>query len=230
MEKYYQAYDKRYQQIHNLKLQWSSDVVSPILQELIVQFGIRKTDKILEIGCGEGRDALWLLEQGYDVLATDVSKEAISYCKKKNSKFSHLFFQLDVCEERLPRTFKFIYSIAVIHMLVNQEDRNRFLTFIRDHLDEDGYGLILTMGDGECEVTGDITSAFDSVKRTHQGTGQEVAVAATSCRMVNFATLEQEIAHNGLQILQKGITSIIPDFPQIMYALVKRSKLRTSAV
>ena len=61
MEKYYQAYDKRYRQIHNLKLQWSSDVVTPILQELIVQFGIRKTDKILEIGCGEGRDALWLL-------------------------------------------------------------------------------------------------------------------------------------------------------------------------
>ena len=111
MEKYYQAYDKRYQQIHNLKLQWSSDVVTPILQELTVQFGIRKTDKILEIGCGEGRDALWLLEQGYDILATDVSKEAISYCKKKNSKFSHLFFQLDVCEERLPQTFKFIYSI-----------------------------------------------------------------------------------------------------------------------
>lgn len=196
--------------------------MTPILQELTVQFGIRKTDKILEIGCGEGRDALWLLEQGYDILATDVSKEAISYCKKKNSKFSHLFFQLDVCEERLPQTFKFIYSISVIHMLVNQEDRNRFLTFIRDHLDEDGYGLILTMGDGEYEVTGDITSAFDSVKRTHQGTGQEVAVAATSCRMVNFATLEQEIANNGLHILQKGITSIILDFPQIMYALVKR--------
>lgn len=222
MVKYYQAYDKRYHQIHNLKLQWSSDVVTPILQELIVRFGIRQTDKILEIGCGEGRDALGLLEQGYDVLATDVSKEAISYCKKKSPKFSHLFFQLDVCEECLPHTFKFIYSIAVIHMLVNQEDRNRFLTFIRDHLDEDGYGLILTMGDGEYEATGDIASAFDSVIRTHQGTGEEVAVAATSCRMVNFATLEQEIANNGLYILQKGITSIIPDFPQIMYALVKR--------
>lgn len=91
MEKYYQAYDKRYQQIHNLKLQWSSDVVTPILQELTVQFGIRKTDKILEIGCGEGRDALWLLEQGYDILATDVSKEAISYCKRRTLNFPIYF-------------------------------------------------------------------------------------------------------------------------------------------
>ena len=222
MEKYYQAYDKRYRQIHALNLQWSSDAVTPILQELIVQLGVRKTDKILEIGCGEGSDALWLLEQGYSVLATDVSNEAISYCKKKNPKFSHLFFQLDACEERLPQTFKFIYSVAVIHMLVNQEDRNHFWTFIRDHLDEDGYGLILTMGDGEYEVTGDITKAFDNVNRTHQGTGQEVSIAATSCKMVNFATLEQEITGNGLHILQKGITSIRPDFPQIMYALVKR--------
>ena len=222
MEKYYQAYDKRYRQIHALNLQWSSDAVTPILQELIVQLGVRKTDKILEIGCGEGSDALWLLEQGYSVLATDVSNEAISYCKKKNPKFSHLFFQLDACEERLPQTFKFIYSVAVIHMLVNQEDRNHFWTFIRNHLDEDGYGLILTMGDGEYEVTGDITKAFDNVNRTHQGTGQEVSIAATSCKMVNFATLEQEITGNGLHILQKGITSIRPDFPQIMYALVKR--------
>lgn len=222
MGKYYQAYDKRYQQIHDMNLQWSSDVVTPILQELITQYGIRKTDKILEIGCGEGRDALWLLEQGYNVLGTDVSEEAISYCKKKKPKFSHLFFQFDVCEELLPQTFKFIYSVSVIHMLINQEDRNRFLTFIRDHLNEDGYGLILTMGDGEYEVTGDITKAFDKVKRTHQGTGREVAVAATSCRMVSFATFEKEISDNGLCIVQKGITSIVPDFPQIMYALVKR--------
>ena len=196
--------------------------MAPILQELIVQYGIRKTDKILEIGCGEGSDALWLLEQGYDVLATDVSKEAILYCKKKSPKFSHLFFQLDACQERLSQTFKFIYSVAVIHMLVNQEDRNHFLTFIRNHLDEDGYGLILTMGDGKYEVTGDITKAFDNVNRTHQGTGQKVSVAATSCRIVNFTTMEQEITDNSLYILQKGIASIIPDFPQIMYVLVQR--------
>ena len=223
MKKYYQAYDKRYQQIHGMNLQWSSNVVTPILPEIIAQCKIKKTDKILEIGCGEGRDAFWLLEQGYDVLGTDVSEEAILYCKKKIPKFAHSFSQLDVCEAYLPQTFQFIYSVSVIHMLVNQEDRNRFLTFIRKHLQEDGCGLILTMGDGEHEASGDITKAFDKVNRTHQETGQEVSVAATSCRIVSFAAFEKEISDNGLCIVQKGITSIIPDFPQIMYALVKQS-------
>lgn len=222
MEKYYYAYDKRYKQIHDMNLQWSSDEPTPILQEVISRYEIQKTDSILEIGCGEGRDSLWLLEQGYHVLGTDISAEAIAYCKKKNPKFSDSFAQLDVCKEKLRQTFQLIYSVAVIHMLVNQEDRNRFLTFIQEHLNENGYGLILTMGDGAYEISGDITKSFDNVKRTHQQTGQEVTVAATSCRMVNFETLEKEISDNGLRIVEKGITSIDPDFPQIMYAVVKR--------
>lgn len=222
MEKYYYAYDKRYRQIHNMNLQWSTDVKTPILQEVISRYGIQKTDNILEIGCGEGRDTLCLLEQGYHVLGTDVSEEAISYCKKKDPRFSHSFFQLDVCKEKLQQTFQFIYSVAVIHMLVNQEDRNHFLTFIREHLNKNGYGLILTMGDGEYEVSGDIAKAFDDVKRTHQLTGQEVTIAATSCKMVSFETFEKEIGDNGLHIVEKGITSIVPDFSQIMYAVVKK--------
>ena len=39
-------------------------------------------DSILELGCGEGRDAIHLLCQGYRVLATDISPEAIAYCRR----------------------------------------------------------------------------------------------------------------------------------------------------
>ena len=156
MEKYYYAYDKRYKQIHDMNLQWSSDEPTPILHEVISRYGIQKADRILEIGCGEGRDSLWLLEQGYHVLGTDISAEAIAYCKKKNPNFSDSFAQLDVCKDKMSHTFDFVYSIAVIHMLVRQEDRNQFLSFIRAHIKENGYGLILTMGDGETEISGDI--------------------------------------------------------------------------
>ena len=221
MEKYYYAYDKRYRQVHDMNLQWSSDEPTPILQAMISRYGIQKTDSILEIGCGEGRDALWLLKQGYHVLGTDISEEAIAYCQKKNPGFFHSFAQLDVCKDKIPQTFDLIYSVVVIHMLVKQEDRNQFLSFIRDHLNENGYGLILTMGDGKTEMSGDITKAFDNVKRTHQMTGQEVTIAATSCRMVGFESFEKEISHNGLHVVEKGITSIKQHFPEIMYAVVK---------
>ena len=59
------------------------------------------------------------------------------------------------------------------------------------------------------------------MKRTHQVTGQEVTIAATSCRMVSFETFEKEISDNDLLIVEKGITSINQHFPEIMYAVVK---------
>ena len=81
-KKYYEAYDERYKQIHGQDLQWSSEKPSKIVAETIQSVSLPTNSKILEIGCGEGRDAYLLLTQGFDVLATDVSCEAVSYCKK----------------------------------------------------------------------------------------------------------------------------------------------------
>ena len=82
MKKYYEAYNDRYKQIHEQDLQWSSDIPSKIVVETMQSVSLPTNCKILEIGCGEGRDAYLLLTQGFDVLATDVSCEAVSYCKK----------------------------------------------------------------------------------------------------------------------------------------------------
>ena len=71
--KYYEAYDDRYRQIHERNLQWSGENASSIVGEIIRDFSISNHQKILEIGCGEGRDAFPLLRQGFDLLATDVS-------------------------------------------------------------------------------------------------------------------------------------------------------------
>ena len=68
----------------------------------------------------------------------------------------------------------------------------------------------------------DIGSAFELQKRTHETTGQELEIAGTSCRKVNFNTLGKELADNKLELLESGITSIEPDFPTIMYAVIKK--------
>ena len=106
-------------------------------------------------------------------------------------------------------------------MLVLDEDRDAFYTFIRDHLSPNGIALICTMGDGKMERQTDIHTAFDLQKRTHEQTGLEVNVASTSCRMVSFSSFEEELKYNGLEILEKGITNAAPDFPMLMYAAVR---------
>lgn len=219
---YYEAYDDRYRQVHKEKLQWFSEEPSGIVAEVIDQFKIGRTDKMLEIGCGEGRDAGHLIECGYDVLATDVSSEAVSFCRERYPCDADRFVVLDCVREHLDERFDFIYAVAVIHMLVSDDDRNGFYRFVCSHLKDDGIALICTMGDGMVERQSDITTAFELQERTHEATGRTLEIAGTSCRMVSFETFDEELRRNGLAVIQKGITAVEPDFPQMMYAVVRR--------
>ena len=221
--KYYQAYDLRYRQVHQNDLQWASDAPTPIVGEILRRMPLSDGARLLEIGCGEGRDAFALLKQGFDLLATDVSLEAVRYCREKMPAFADRFQVLDCVAGAWDETFDFVYAVAVLHMLVKEEDRRGFYRFIRNHLKPNGIGLICTMGDGETERQSDIQRAFEAEERTHQGTGQKLRLAGTSCRMVSFATFEKELADSGLKAAQKGLTEAPPDFSQLMYAVVQRA-------
>ena len=62
---------------------WSSDTPTPIVYDVMQKYNL-SSSSILEIGCGEGRDVLYLLKKGYDVTASDIPAEAINYCKLQN--------------------------------------------------------------------------------------------------------------------------------------------------
>ena len=222
MSKYYEAYEKRYRQVHEKSLSWASDKNSPIVLEILRKYCDSDKTKILDVGCGEGRDCLFLLDLGYDVQALDISEEAIRYCKNKaGAKNKERFHAVDVCTDSFEGTFDFIYSVATLHMLVLEQDRKQYLSFIKNHLSENGYALILSMGDGQMESESDVKEAFENKKRTHQTTGEELLVAATSCKIVSFETFRKELYSSGFSIVEDGLTEIEQDFPTIMYAVVR---------
>lgn len=218
--KYYTAYEERYQTAHKHGVSWSSSRNSPIVLEVIGKYRILPEHEILEVGCGEGRDSRAVLESGYNLTATDISDEAIAYCKETMPCFREHFSVLDCLSDTLDKQFDFIYGIAVIHMLVLDEDRDGFYQFIFDHLKPDGLALICTMGDGDFEMQSDISRAFEIQERNHES--GKMMVAGTSCRMVSFRTFDEELARNGLKVIEKGITSALPDFDSLMYAVVQR--------
>ena len=78
------------------------------------------------------------------------------------------------------------------------------------------------MGDGSFERETDIHTAFEIQNRIHEQTGKHVQIASTSCRIVSFQTFDDELARNDLTIIKQGITTVEPDFPQMMYAVVKK--------
>ncbi len=220
--KYYEAYDDRYKQVHKADLCWFDSAHSPILEDVIKKFGIHNDQKILEIGCGEGRDAAFLLKKGFDLLATDVSDEAIRFCRELLPEKADHFAVLDCLSQRLDEKFVFIYAIAVIHMLVPDADRMDFYRFVNEHLTDNGIALICSMGDGEHEHRSDISDAFTLQTRLHEQSGAYLDIASTSCRVVTMANFIDELKKSGLSVLEFGKTVIEPDFPQMIYAVVRR--------
>ncbi len=221
---YYKAYDQRYRAIHDRNHTWAAETSTPMVLKILGKYGISKEEPLLEVGCGEGRDSIALLRAGYDLTATDVSGEAVRYCRKKFPEFGACFTLADVCRDRLDRQFRFIFATSVLHMLVEDRDRQGFWTFFRTHLSEGGLGLVLTMGDGTAEFRTDPSRAYELQERTNNAGRIPVLVPSTSCRMVSFATLDREIRAAGLKMVESGITQSLPDFDSLMYAVVAKEQ------
>ena len=77
-KKYYEAYNERYITAHESGVSWSSDVATPIVLQTLRNYRINQSTRLLEIGCGEGRDARAVPERGFCLTATDLFEEAIA--------------------------------------------------------------------------------------------------------------------------------------------------------
>ena len=83
---YYMAYEKRYSQVYNKKMMWTSKQPTPDVINFFHEYNISKNNMVLDLGCGEGRDAIYFLDKGYNVLAVDYSKTVIEMCNKITKK------------------------------------------------------------------------------------------------------------------------------------------------
>lgn len=225
-DNYYKAYEKRYKQVYKNNSLWSSKEPTPDVVNTILKENIPINAKILDLGCGEGRDAIFLLNKNYNVFAIDYSKTVIEKCKElSNYKYNNKFKQFDIITDTLENKFDFIYSVAVIHMFVNDEHRNKFYKFIYDHLTTKGCALIITMGDGIYEYKSNINTSFNNTSRVIVNSGVSIKVATTSCNIVSWGTFERELLDNGLIIKEKWISKEIPEFNSSMCVIVCKNIL-----
>lgn len=218
---YYKAYDKRYKIVHDTNNLWEYFSPTPDVEKTINNLNIK--DNILDLGCGEGRDAIYLLEHGYNIDACDYSIEAINTCNKiTNNKYQNNFFQLDIFDNNLIKKYNFIYSVCVLHMFVLDEHRKKYLDFIYNHLNEDSYALIIVMGDNITNRETNIDNSFELEARKLRDTGVDVDVPKTSCKIVDRVTLNKELDKSNLKIEKEWLSESVPGFNQCMCTLVKR--------
>lgn len=75
--------------------------------------------KLLVIGCGEGRNALFFARNGYDVAAFDLSAKGVEKTMRlaERSSVNIDVFQADINEYRLSEEFHVLFSTGVLHYI-----------------------------------------------------------------------------------------------------------------
>lgn len=190
---YYKSYDLKYK--NNPEL--FSNEITPFIEKYIRN----KDDVILDLGCGEGRDAINLLNKGYNVYACDVSKEAIKICNDKtDNKYKNRFFKLDLIKDKLKYKYDFIYSVSVLDIFLTNKHRDRFYNFIYNHLKDNGYALITVSGDGKSN-------------ESNESTG----------KIVNWKEIRKELKKNNLEMIKGYISHKVPGIDNSMCLIIKKT-------
>jgi len=95
--------------------------------------------KIIDIGCGEGKDAVFFARCGYDVSAFDISSSGVDKTKRLADKAQvHVnVFKADINDYRLDSDYDIIYQIGVFHY-IKPELRDEIMDNYKSHVSDNG--------------------------------------------------------------------------------------------
>ncbi|MFR9231617.1 MAG: class I SAM-dependent methyltransferase [Eisenbergiella massiliensis] len=88
--------------------------------------------RLLEVGCGEGKDAVFFARNGYQVTAFDVTESGIEKAKRLADihQVEINFFRADLHDYRLDEEFDVIYSSGVFHHILPELRREIMENYI----------------------------------------------------------------------------------------------------
>lgn len=95
--------------------------------------------KLLDIGCGEGKDAVFFARCGYDVSAFDISEAGLEKTKRLADKARvHVrTFRANIWDYRLEENYDILYSSGVLHY-IKPELRDEIMADYKSHVNING--------------------------------------------------------------------------------------------
>lgn len=119
--------------IYDNKIPAWGDEPAEVLKTFLKHFP--RDAKVLDIGCGAGRNSIHLSRLGYTVTGIDISSSAIERAKEKDSTCT--FYCMDALNDRLEAQFDVIIDFGLFHF-VPYEYRKKYVDNIYSMLHTNG--------------------------------------------------------------------------------------------
>lgn len=102
-----------------------------------------KPYRVLDLGCGEGKDAVFLAKCGYVVTAFDLSEQGIEKAKKlaEHNKVEVRLFKADIFDYHPDAEYDIIFSSGVLHFLPDTR-RKELCHSLKEHTADGGINVL----------------------------------------------------------------------------------------
>lgn len=99
--------------------------------------------RVLDIGCGEGKDAVFFAKCGYAVTAFDIAEQGIEKAKRlaEYNKVDVNFFKADLFDYRPDSEYDIIFSSGVLHF-IRQTERKELFDSLKAHTADSGINAL----------------------------------------------------------------------------------------
>jgi len=98
--------------------------------------------KLLDIGCGEGKDAVFFARCGYDVTAFDISQAGLEKARRlaEQARVPVRTFRADLCDYRLEDSYDILFSSGALHY-IRPQLRDEIMENYRSHVNDGGIAM-----------------------------------------------------------------------------------------
>lgn len=148
IDDYYFGYEDRYDTVYKAGAHlWETDSPNQTLVNVFAKYPNLFKNKVIDLGCGEGRDSIYLKKNGVDVYGVDISHTAIKKAKERISMIGE--------EEKIFQTGNVLYlnnfqnedfdlaiNMGCLHMINKLEDRKLHLENVNRVLKRGGHFLV----------------------------------------------------------------------------------------
>lgn len=127
MDNFKNLFEGRYKQKKSL----FGDEPMPLVKKAL---GYIDDDHVLDLGVGDGRNALYLLKNGFQVTGVDMSSEGLKNLQEKTQKYrEHLeVIESNVLDLKLAEEFDMILGIGLLHFL-KYSDIEKLIKWVKRH-------------------------------------------------------------------------------------------------